>query len=330
MKEDNNDLNSPLKEGEINTNSNVQSNEIVNDNPQIKGSKEKIIHLKRGYKVWRNICIIFVISLFCFPFFLTIVLTYEGYNYLLVFVVPSGIGLLFCFVMITCCNGFIIINPNEAVVYQYYGRYLGTVKDNGYFYGYPFAQTTRISLRSNQYNGNRLKVNERDGNPVELGIIIVWRIGDTAKTVFDVVGYYDFIHTQSEAAIRYIGCKYPYEPVVPGEVSLRGGQEIINKELREELERRVKISGIIIEDARVTEISYGMEVARTMLQKQASNSAVIAKGAIVKGASNAVMNSLKEFENKGYKFTNEKKTKYVTTLMRTLCMSSDVSKIMGK
>ena len=96
------------------------------------------------------------------------------------------------------------------------------------------------------------------------------------------------------------------------------------------MERRVKISGIIIEDARVTEISYGREIAVTMLQKQASNSAVIAKDAIVKGASNAVMDSLKEFESKGYKFTNEQKTRFVTTLMRTICMSSDVSKIMGK
>ena len=331
MKEDNTELTAPLKSEEINTNSNFNSQEIVNESPQIRGSQEKILHFKRGYKVWINICIVFGISIVCFVIFLVVsIINAEKYPFLFIFVALSALGILFCFVFVTCCNGFITVNPNEAVVYQYYGRYLGTLKDNGYFYGYPLAKTTRISLRSNQYNGNRLKVNERDGNPVELGIIVVWRIGDTAKAVFDVVGYHQFIHTQSEAAIRYIGCKYPYEPVVPGEISLRGGNEIINKELRKELERRVKVSGIIIEDARVTEISYGMEIARTMLQKQASNSAVFAKDAIVKGASNAVMNSLKEFENKGYKFTNEQKTRYVTTLMRTLCMSSDVSKIMGK
>ena len=162
-----------------------------------------------------------------------------------------------------------------------------------------------------------------------MGIIVVWRIGDTAKAVFDVIGYEGFIHTQSEAAIRYIGCKYPYEPVVPGEISLRGGHEIINKELRQELEKRVKVSGIIIEDARVTEISYGQEVAKMMLQKQASNATVYAKDAIVKGAASAVVNSLNEFEKNGIQFKDEEKSKYITGLMTTLCMSSDVSKAVG-
>ena len=331
MKEETNEFNTPLKTDIINTNSNpIQQEANFNENIRQTGSKEKVLHLQRGYKVWIKICTVFGISFLLFAIFLPLAIINEKKApWLFVFVGLAVIGILFCFVMITCCNGFITVNPNEAVVYQYYGRYLGTVKDNGYFYGHPLAQTTRISLRSNQYNGNRLKVNERDGNPVELGIIVVWRIGDTAKAIFDVIGYQGFIHTQSEAAIRYIGCKYPYEPVVPGEISLRSGHEIINKELRQELEKRVKVSGIIIEDARVTEISYGAEVAKMMLQKQASNATVYAKDAIVKGAANAVMNSLNEFEKNGCQFTNEEKAKYVTSLMTTLCMSSDVSKIMG-
>ena len=331
MKEETNEFNTPLKTDIINTNSNpIQQEANFNENIRQTGSKEKVLHLQRGYKVWIKICTVFGISFLLFAIFLPLAIINEKKApWLFVFVGIAVIGILFCFVMITCCNGFITVNPNEAVVYQYYGRYLGTVKDNGYFYGHPLAQTTRISLRSNQYNGNRLKVNERDGNPVELGIIVVWRIGDTAKAIFDVIGYQGFIHTQSEAAIRYIGCKYPYEPVVPGEISLRSGHEIINKELRQELEKRVKVSGIIIEDARVTEISYGAEVAKMMLQKQASNATVYAKDAIVKGAANAVMNSLNEFEKNGCQFTNEEKAKYVTSLMTTLCMSSDVSKIMG-
>ena len=331
MKEETNEFNTPLKTDIINTNSNpIQQEANFNENIRQTGSKEKVLHLQRGYKVWIKICTVFGISFLLFAIFLPLAIINEKKApWLFVFVGIAVIGILFCFVMITCCNGFITVNPNEAVVYQYYGRYLGTVKDNGYFYGHPLATTTRISLRSNQYNGNRLKVNERDGNPVELGIIVVWRIGDTAKAIFDVIGYQGFIHTQSEAAIRYIGCKYPYEPVVPGEISLRSGHEIINKELRQELEKRVKVSGIIIEDARVTEISYGAEVAKMMLQKQASNATVYAKDAIVKGAANAVMNSLNEFEKNGCQFTNEEKAKYVTSLMTTLCMSSDVSKIMG-
>ena len=184
-------------------------------------------------------------------------------------------------------------------------------------------------MRSNEYNGNRLKVNERDGNPVELGIIVLWRIGDTFKAIFDVENYNSFIEAQSEAAIRYIGCKYPYEPIVPGEISLRSGHEIINKELKQELERRIQVSGIIIEDARVTEISYGPEVAKMMLQKQASNAAVFAKEAIVKGATNAVMFSLNEFEKNGIQFNNDEKASYVTNMMNTLCMGSGLSKIVS-
>ena len=334
MEENNYEMNAlqaPLYPTEINTNSDYNSQELgPNDNPLIKGSQEKILTLKKGSKVWAKICTFFGISVVVFILFLILPLALGNkYSFLFYFMGVGALGIMVSFVLITCCNGFIVVNPREAVVYQYFGKYIGTLKENGYFYGNPFAKTTRISLRSNQYNGNRLKVNEREGNPVELGIIVVWRIGDTAKAVFDVVDYRSFIQTQSEAAIRYIGCKYPYEPVSPGEISLRGGDEIINKELKQELERRVKVSGIIIEDARVTEISYGQEIARSMLQKQASNSAVFAKNAVVKGASTAVLNSLKDFENKGCRFTNEQKTKYVTSLMKTLCMTSDVIKMMG-
>ena len=312
----------------ISTDSNQDENANLENNPIKVGSQEKILHLQRGYKVWYRICIIFGISLVIFIASIVIAIA-ARVPILFILTGLSVIGIFYSLVMVTCCNGFITISPNEAIVYQYYGRYLGTVKDNGYFYGYPLATHQKVSLRSNQYNGNRLKVNERDGNPVELGIVVVWRVGDTAKAIFDVINYQEFIHTQSEAAIRYIGCKYPYEPVVPGEISLRGGHEIINKELRQELEKRVKISGIIIEDARVTEISYGAEVAKMMLQKQASNATVYAKDAIVKGAASAVLKSLDEFQKNGVEFSNEEKAKYVTGMMTTLCMSSEVSKIMS-
>ena len=328
--------NAPLISNDINTN----SNQIENENEENRvhmGSQEKVLHLQKGSKIcWRNL-IIFLVCLALLG--ITIPIAVVNINirgnegiaiFFFVLVGISGIGFIVSIIMIICgCNGFVIISPNEAVIYEYYGRYLGTVKDNGFFYGFPLATQRKVSLRSNQYNGERLKVNERDGNPVELGIVVVWRIGDTAKAIFDVVDYEGFIRTQSEAAIRYIGCKYPYEPIVPGEISLRGGHEIINKELRQELERRVKISGIIIEDARVTEISYGAEVAQMMLQKQASNATVYAKDAIVKGATSAVLKSLDEFQKNGVEFSNEEKAKFVTGIMNTLCMSSDVSKIMS-
>ena len=326
--------NSPLIKNDINTDSNQIENENE-DNHVYVGTQEKILHLQKGSKIcWRNLIIFLVFIVFLgasIPLAITLERESPGLSiFFFVLVGISGLGFIASFVLTICgCCGFVTISPNEAVVYEYFGKYIGTVKDNGFFYGYPLATQRKVSLRSNQYNGERLKVNERDGNPVELGIIVVWRIGDTAKAVFDVVNYEGFIRTQSEAAIRYIGCKYPYEPIVPGEISLRGGHEIINKELRQELEKRVKISGIIIEDARVTEISYGAEVAKMMLQKQASNATVYAKDAIVKGATSAVLKSLDEFQKNGVEFSNEEKAKFVTGIMNTLCMSSDVSKIMS-
>ena len=326
--------NSPLIKNDINTDSNQIENENE-DNHVYVGTQEKVLHLQKGSKIcWRNL-IIFLVFIVLLGASIPLAITLERESpglsiFFFVLVGISGLGFIASFVLTICgCCGFVTISPNEAVVYEYFGKYIGTVKDNGFFYGYPLATQRKVSLRSNQYNGERLKVNERDGNPVELGIIVVWRIGDTAKAVFDVVNYEGFIRTQSEAAIRYIGCKYPYEPIVPGEISLRGGHEIINKELRQELEKRVKISGIIIEDARVTEISYGAEVAKMMLQKQASNATVYAKDAIVKGATSAVLKSLDEFQKNGVEFSNEEKAKFVTGIMNTLCMSSDVSKIMN-
>ena len=304
------------------TNSYEEKEQLINSNK----SKEKLLHLTPGSLVWKRVCSLFAISFILL--IISIVLTVIINPFLAILTAISGLGVMFSFIFTCCCSmGFITIAPNEAVVYRYYGRYLGTVKDNGYFFGYPLAKTFRMSLKSFQYNGNRLKVNERDGNPVELGIVVVWKIGDTAKAIFDVEDYQSFIGAQSEAAIRYIGCKYPYEPVIPGEVSLRSGHEIINKELKKELERRIAVSGIQIEDARVTEIAYGQEVEKMMLQKQASNATVAAKSAIIKGATNAVLNSLSEFEKSNIQLNDEEKADYIIEMMNTLCVGSGIHKI---
>ena len=325
-------LNNNINEINTNSNNNDIQGEISSDYPDeinqllnSNKSKEKILHLRPGSLIWRRLCILFPVSLI--TFIISLIFSLQDSPFLFILVGLSGLGILFSIIFVCCCNGFITIGINEAVVYQYYGRYLGTVKDNGYFFGYPLAKTFRMSLKSNQYNGNKLKVNERDGNPVELGIVVVWKIWDTAKAIFDVENYNSFIEAQAEAAIRYVGCKYPYEPIVPGEISLRSGHEIINKELKQELERRIAVSGIQIEDARVTEISYGAEVENMMLQKQASNAAVFAKDAIVKGVTNAVLNSLSEFEKSNIQLNDEEKADYIIEMMNTLCVGSGIHKI---
>ena len=314
----------------LDLNSDKKTNNTISGINQYK-SQENILILEKGSKVCLKKWIILVVCLIiCLLISLIGSLVIKNVMWSLIIASPFGLGFFFELFSLICCScGFHIVEPNDAIVFEFFGRYLGTLKNNGFWYGYPYASTRRVSLRRNQFNGNRLKVNERDGNPVELGIIVVWKIGDTAKAVFDVVDYKSFVEVQSEAAIRYIGCKYPYDPVVPGEISLRGGHEIINKELKEELEKRIKPAGIVIEDARVTEISYGSEVAQMMLQKQASSAASTAKETIVKGATSAVMRSLNDFEKYGCRLSDADKSKYIISMMNTLCMSSEVSKIMA-
>lgn len=324
-----------VKEGlmgsQLNSGINGHNEEVVeeeNNDINSNKSQEKILHLRKGSSCWAKICLSFLgLSI------LLIASVFGGiFAHPIIFALTaiSFIGILIIFILITCLNSFLVIHPNEAVVFQYYGRYLGTVKDQGYYYGYPCAKTHSISLVRHQYNGQSLKVNEREGNPVLVGIIVLWRVGDTAKAVFDVTRYEDFINAQGEAAIRYIGCKYPYEPVVPGEISLRGGHEIINIELKKELEKRVAVSGLIIEDARVTEVTYGSEIIQMMLQKQASNAVVAAKDTIIKGATHAVLSSLSNLEFNGVKFSPEEKANYIIEMMNTLCMDNKMSKIIQK
>ena len=221
------------------------------------------------------------------------------------------------------CN-FITISPNEAYVLSYYGKYIGTVREPGFYWIRPCTSQQFVSLKSNYYNGNKLKVNDLDGNPVLLGAIVVWRVKDTAKVIFDVIDYKGFVITQTESAIRYIGCKYPYEPKKHNEISLRGGQEIINEELRNELEKRVWQSGIEIEDARITEIEYGNEIAELMLKSQTANSAINAKEKLVKGAVELIDYSINELEKRKLcNFKEEEKNKYSMNMMMLLSMDND-------
>ena len=227
-------------------------------------------------------------------------------------------------VSIICLCSFVTIAPNEAFVLSYYGKYVGTCREPGFYWIRPCTDRNFVSLKSNYYNGNKLKVNDLDGKPVLLGAIVVWRVKDTAKVIFDVHDYKGFVVSQTESAIRYIGCKYPYEPKNHNEISLRGGQEIINEELRNELEKRVWQSGIEIEDARITEIEYGNEIAELMLKSQTANSALIAKEKLVKGAVDLIDFSLNELEKiKLYKFKEEYKNKYSMNMMMLLSMDND-------
>jgi regulator of protease activity HflC (stomatin/prohibitin superfamily) len=304
-------------------NFNEEGNLLVKSNTI---SEKILLHPEKGYT--KRVLFIIILIVFIVLFIVSLFIDVKDIQGL---IIAFRIIIFICIVdfcsIINCRNVLITIQPNEAIVYEYYGKYIGTVKEAGFFYFSPYGKVHKISLKTEVFNGNKIKVCEREGNPVELGIIVNWKVEDTAKAIFNVKDYKQFIEVQSEAAIKYVGSKYPYEPIVPGEASIRSGNESINTELKNELQKRVSISGIIIEDARITEASYGVEVAKMMLQKQASASTVYARQAIASGATNAIVNSLNLFENNGIEFKKEEKANYVYEMMNVLCSGSEISQI---
>ena len=248
---------------------------------------------------------------------LVVVFAVVGKDCLFIIPVPA-LGIIVSFALI--CN-FITINPGEALVLTYYGKYIGTCKNSGFFWVRPCTDKKIISLKSNHYNGNMIKVNDKDGTPVLIGLVCVWRIRDTVKATYCVKDNSSFMVGQTESAIRYIANKFSYDSHDDNEPTLKSGSEDINTLLKLELQRRTKMAGIEIEDARITEISYGNEIATMMLQKQAADALISSKHKIAKGAIQIIDDSIKELERRNVcTFKDEEKSKLVANMMIVLNM----------
>lgn len=198
---------------------------------------------------------------------------------------------------------------------------MGTCKSPGFYYIRPCTDRSLISLQSNQFNGNMIKVNDKEGTPVLLGVVSVYRINDTVKATYGVKNSDNFMQAQTESAIRYIANKFSYDSNDENEPTLKSGKEEINELLKLELQRRTKIAGIEIEDARITEISYGDEIANVMLQKQAADAIIHSKAKIAKGAVDIIDDSIKELEKRNVcKFSDEERCRLVGNMMVVLNM----------
>jgi len=220
-------------------------------------------------------------------------------------------------------GGFFINELNEAHVCILFGKYVGTVKKNGFLFVNPFYSHRTISLKSNNLNGAVIKVNDKVGNPVMMGCVVVWRVKDTSKAMFEVEDYKEYVRIQSECAVRYLGCKFPYEKVHENDICLRSGEHEVNRVLMNELSERLAHAGIEVEEARITELSYANEIANVMLKRQAADAVVAAREKIVQGAVSIVghaINALKD--NEICKMSREKKVQLVSNLMVVLCGES--------
>jgi regulator of protease activity HflC (stomatin/prohibitin superfamily) len=257
---------------------------------------------------------------------LSLMLAGAAHQAVLVLLLGVAIGFA-AFVMIA---GFFTLQPNESVVFTLFGSYRGTSRQNGFLWANPFYRKLKISLRARNLNGDKLKVNDKRGNPVEIAVVIVWRIHDTAQAVFDVDSYESFIRIQSESCVRHIASSYFYDDAEPNELTLRGGGTEVAAALARELQERLARAGIGIEEARLTHLAYAPEIAQTMLRRQQAEAVIAARQKIVSGAVGMVDMALRELSEKGVvKLDEERKAAMVSNLLVVLCSESQAQPVLN-
>lgn len=231
-----------------------------------------------------------------------------------------------------CIGGFLVVNPNESSVLVLFGKYKGTVKDNGFFWVNPFFTKRKISLRARNLDSEPIKVNDKVGNPILIGIVLVWRVENTYKAAFEVDDFIHFVNIQSEAAIRKLAGHYPYDNFDDemAEITLRSGFEDVNRVLEEELSERLAIAGIHVMEARISYLAYASEIAGAMLRRQQATAIVAARYKIVEGAVSMVDMALEQLSKKEIiDMDEEKKATMVSNLMVVLCSDKDASPVIN-
>ena len=229
----------------------------------------------------------------------------------------SGVGLGVLVAVMT--KGFFTLQPNEGAVLILFGAYRGTVRASGFLFTNPFNKRLKISLRSRNLNGEKLKVNEKRGNPIEIAAVVVWRVVDTAKAVFDVDDYSSFVHIQSESAVRHLASSYAYDGH-EGMKTLRGSIDEVSRALQAELQSRLAKAGMVVDEARLSHLAYAPEIAGAMLRRQQAEAVVAARMKIVEGAVGMVELALEHLSKSSkVHLDNERKAAMVSNLMVVLC-----------
>jgi regulator of protease activity HflC (stomatin/prohibitin superfamily) len=262
-----------------------------------------------------------------FPMLLVVILVIGVSAFLIVSGIIKGIipifvgGILGEIVGIMLIPGFFTLQPNEAAALIFFGDYRGTVKKSGWHWANPFYIKKKVSQRSRNLNGEKLKVNDEMGNPIEIAAVVVWRVEDTFKALFEVDNYVDFVRTQSESALRHLAGLYPYD-ITDGEqqMSLRGGSSEVSEALQNELQERLAKAGVVIEEARLSHLAYSPEIAAAMLQRQQASAIIAARQRIVEGAVGMVQMALEKLnENDVVHLDEERKAAMVSNLLVVLC-----------
>ena len=229
-------------------------------------------------------------------------------------------GVLLAIVAFLSLIGLYTVQPNQAAVLSLFGRYMGTVKDNGLRWNNPFIAEKKVSMRVRNFESGKLKVNELDGSPIEIAAVIVWQVVDASEAVYNVDDYESFVHIQSEAALRSMATSYPYDQHEEGQLSLRSHAAEISEHLQKELAERLNDAGVQVLDARISHLAYAPEIAQALLQRQQANAIIAARTRIVAGAVGMVEMALAELQKNGVvHLDEERKAQMVSNLLVVLC-----------
>jgi regulator of protease activity HflC (stomatin/prohibitin superfamily) len=259
--------------------------------------------------------------------FATIAIAFYG-----LFVLQSLWFLFFIVLFVLIIPGYFVVNPNESVVLTLFGTYKGTVKEYGFYWVIPFFRKKKISLRARNIDSATIKVNDKLANPIKIGVVLVWRVSDTFKAVFDVDDYAHFVDIQTDAAIRKIAGEYAYDNFddEETEVTLRSGGADIDKRLEESLSQRLSIAGIEVMEARINYLAYSEEIAQAMLKRQQATAIIAARIKIVEGAVEMVKMAIKQLSDEGVvELDDERKAAMVSNLMVVLVSDKDANPIVN-
>lgn len=279
-------------------------------NPKRRKKEELLVKEKKTFHVngYFGLLVLFIVLLLgAYVFFLGV--TNESVLEIISSIVILIIAILFI-------SSLTIVGPNQAKAILFFGKYLGTIKSNGLFITTPLTQKINVSLKVRNFNSARLKVNDLDGNPIEISAVIVFRVVDTAKALFDVDHYQDFVEIQSETAIRHIASQYPYDTFGENDVTLRGDTSRVSQELTKELQDRLEVAGVEVVETRLNHLAYSTEIASAMLQRQQARAILSARQTIVEGAVSMTQMALEQIEKgQDIQFTDDRKVQLINNLL---------------
>lgn len=258
---------------------------------------------------------------------IAILLSTAAYSFVMGQIVLAIIAVLIAVLLGT---GITLVQPNQSIVVLFFGKYIGTIRKEGLILTVPLTVRRTISLRVRNFNSNRLKVNDVDGNPIEIAAVVVFKVVDAAKAVFDVDRYEQFVEIQSETALRAVATKYPYDVIGDDQLSLRGNAEEISEVLLNEVQDRLTVAGVEIIEARLTHLAYSTEIAQAMLQRQQASAIIAARKLIVEGAVGMVQDAVERMEKDTVlELDEERKAAMVNNLLVAVVSGSNAQPVIN-